>query len=513
MARTRHLPIRTMKTQPHPTPPSSHTNPRGNLTAACTRRTVQDQPRRCPHPESAATRALYTCTQVDAPAKWQIGSRRCHDIQRRIPGSSDAATCHQERITMSHEGACIGCEVFRDQYRAAEDAIARRLAAEARLDPQRQARVQAEARALVEATRRRLARHGPFEQLLASYDLSTEEGLSLMLLAEALLRIPDAATAERLVADHLAGRDWSLPEANGPALLQLAARALNLAGGLFGAVHRPVPEPRHVVARLVARLGERPALAAVRQGMKILAGHFVAGQTLTEARAREHPGERYTYDRLGESARTSEDADRYTAAYLETIESLAGHGAADVMQAPGVSIKLSALHPRFDFAHWPESRSALIARVRELALAARASGIGLTLDAEEAARTEPLLDVFETVFADPALADWDGFGLAVQAYQKRARGILEWLAGLGSRIGRRIPLRLVKGAYWDAEIRLAQRKGLDGYPVFTRKAATDVSYLACAGYLHAHPEHFHAQYATHNAHTVAWLLTRYGDRT
>src|SRR5690606_25172549 len=260
--------------------------------------------------------------------------------------------------------------------------------------------------------------------------------------------------------------------------------------------------------RLVGRVGEPVIRLAVRQAMKIMGHQFVMGRTIGEALARGRKGDnaryRYSFDMLGEAALTQDDADRYLRAYHGAIDALGGSGRFDdEIAAPSISVKLSALHPRYEHAKRERVLAELAPRVLDLARRARQHRIGVTIDAEEADRLEVSLDVFEAAWTDPSLAGWDGFGIVVQAYQKRAPFVIDWTIDLARRHGRRIPVRLVKGAYWDSEVKRSQVDGHDGYPVFTRKPNTDVSYLACARRMLESADAVYPMFATHNAHTIA----------
>ena len=371
-------------------------------------------------------------------------------------------------------------------------------------------RAEAQATRLVDAVRARRA--SGLDAFLHAYGLSTDEGVLLMCIAEALLRIPDEPTRERLIRDKLAAADWERHLGrSGSVLVNASTWALMLTGRLV----RLHDETGHGLAaslrRLMARVGEPVVTEAVTQAMRILGRQFVMARTIGQAVARARPlqaqGWRFSYDMLGESARTMADAERYAASYAAAITAVgAAGGSGDVRTAPGISVKLSALHPRFEEAQIGRVRAELVPRVRQLARAAAAAGIGLTIDAEESDRLAPTLDVIAALASDPALAGWDGLGAVVQAYLRVAPRVIEHLAGLARRCGRRLMLRLVKGAYWDAEIKRAQELGLAGYPVLTRKATTDVSYLACAGRMLAASDAFYPQFATHNAHTIAAVL-------
>ncbi|MFZ5621750.1 MAG: bifunctional proline dehydrogenase/L-glutamate gamma-semialdehyde dehydrogenase PutA [Pseudomonadota bacterium] len=401
------------------------------------------------------------------------------------------------------------------QYRSDETASARPLLAVARLDADAAAAVRSHALALA----RRVREHRPsggIDALLREYDLSTQEGVLLMCLAEALLRIPDEATAERLIRDTLARGHWDRHLGHSESLLVNASTWGLVIGGRVlggaGASNEPVHD---LLRRLAGRLGEGALRVALGRAMRLLADEFVLGTDLPTALARVHPDAltRYSFDCLGEAAQTAADARAYLDSYHAAIAALAPQGDAGApLRAPGISVKLSALHPRYEFAQAARVRAELGPRLLELAQAARRAGIGLTLDAEEADRLDLMLDLFEQVYRAPELDGWPGLGLAVQAYQKRARAVIAWLIELARQQERRIPVRLVKGAYWDSEIKRAQERGLDGYPVYTRKAATDVCYLACARDLLAARDIVYPQFATHNAYTLAYLLHSAGRR-
>ena len=349
---------------------------------------------------------------------------------------------------------------------------------------------------------------------LAEYGLSSREGVALMCLAEALLRVPDTETIDALIEDKIAASDWAahLGQSSSP-LVNASTWALLLTGKVLGDTEEGLAGALHGA---VKRLGEPVIRAAVAQAMRELGHQFVLGRDMGEAKARaaelEAQGYSFSYDMLGEAARTEADARRYHLAYSDSITALADVGrGAPIRERPGVSVKLSALHPRYEFAQRARVMTELVARIRALALLAKSAGIGLNVDAEEADRLDLSLDVIEEVLADPALAGWDGFGVVVQAYGKRAAHVIDWTYALAGLHGRRIMVRLVKGAYWDTEIKRAQMQGLAGFPVFTRKASTDVAYLACARKLLGMTDRLYPQFATHNAHTVAAVLHMAGD--
>ena len=373
------------------------------------------------------------------------------------------------------------------------------------------------ARGLVAAVRRDRLGKGGIDAFLHEYALSSPEGVALLCLAEALLRIPDAETVDRLIRDKIGSADWESHLGRSESMfINASTWALMLTGRLLHIVS-PAPDLRTVLRRFVARSSEPVLRQAVTAAMHIIGRQFVMGRTIGEAleraRGAEQQGYRHSYDMLGEAAHTAADAARYAAAYDDAIAAIGrSWGGRIIADAPGISIKLSALHPRYEMAQRARVLSEVSLILLELSRHARGAGIGLTIDAEEADRLDLSLDLFEALALSPDLADWDGLGLAVQAYQKRALPVIEWLADLARRSGRRLMVRLVKGAYWDSEIKRTQELGLDGYPVYTRKVATDVSYLACARRLLAFGPIFYPQFATHNAHTVAALLEFAGER-
>jgi RHH-type transcriptional regulator, proline utilization regulon repressor / proline dehydrogenase / delta 1-pyrroline-5-carboxylate dehydrogenase len=407
---------------------------------------------------------------------------------------------------------------IRDAHRLDETEADARIIAAAEIPAEARDRVAATAERLVEAVRRERLGKGGLDAFLHEYALSSPEGVALMCLAEALLRIPDAETVDRLIRDKIAPADWeSHLGHSGSVFVNASTWALMLTGRILQPEHASTDLGR-VLRRFASRAGEPVWRQTVTAAMRILAGQFVMGRTIEEglARARgdERHGYRHSFDMLGEAARTMADAERYRAAYEHAIAAI-GKAAAGrlVTEAPGISVKLSALHPRYEMAQRERILRELLPSLLGLARHARDTGSGFTIDAEEADRLELSLDLIEALALAPELAGWDGFGLAVQAYQKRALPLIDWLADLASRARRRIMVRLVKGAYWDTEIKRAQERGLDTYPVFTRKVATDVSYLACAKRLLAAGDAFYPQFATHNAHTVASILEFAGGRT
>ena len=407
---------------------------------------------------------------------------------------------------------------IRQAHRSDETACVAALMAEAAVEPEQQLRILARARRLAERVRKARGDQLGVEAFLHEYALSTREGIMLMCLAEALLRIPDPETADRLIRDKLSFGDWQRHLGHSDSLFVNASTwGLMLTGRFVRVDSEDEGEVGTRFARLVHRLGEPVVRQAILQAMRVLGRHFVLGQTIEgairRAREPEQKGYRYSYDMLGEAARTMADAERYQAAYRDAIAAIVGAARGDdLMTRPGVSIKLSALHPRYELAQHQRLIKELLPCVIELLGGARAGRITVTIDAEEVDRLEPSLDLFERLAAAPELRGWDGLGLAVQAYQKRAFAVIAWLEAVASRHQRRIPVRLVKGAYWDTEIKRAQEQGLSGYPVFTRKLATDVSYLACARRLLAGKDAFYPQFATHNAQTLASIVEFAGSR-
>ncbi|WP_425045615.1 bifunctional proline dehydrogenase/L-glutamate gamma-semialdehyde dehydrogenase PutA [Primorskyibacter sp. S87] len=354
---------------------------------------------------------------------------------------------------------------------------------------------------------------GMMEVFLAEYGLSTDEGIALMCLAEALLRVPDADTIDALIEDKIAPSDWGrhLGQSSSP-LVNASTWALMLTGKVLEDSTSPVGALRGAIKRL----GEPVIRTAVSRAMKEMGRQFVLGETIASAMGRasamEDKGYTYSYDMLGEAARTDSDAARYHLAYSKAISAIAeACSSEDIRANPGISVKLSALHPRYEVAQEQRVMDELVPRLEALALLAKAAGMGLNVDAEEADRLSLSLQVIETVMANPALKGWDGFGVVVQAYGPRAGQVIDALYEMATRYDRKLMVRLVKGAYWDTEVKRAQVEGVDGFPVFTRKAATDVSYIANARKLLNMTDRVYPQFATHNAHTVSAILHMAGD--
>ncbi len=408
---------------------------------------------------------------------------------------------------------------IRDAHRLDETEADARILAAAEIPADSRDRIAATARRLVVAVRRERLGRGGLDAFLQEYALSSPEGVALMCIAEALLRIPDSETVDRLIRDKIASADWQRHLGHSGSLFVNASTwALMLTGRLLRS-ESPGGDADlgSILRRFIARSGEPVWRQAVTAAMRILADQFIMGRTIEEAlgraRGAERHGYRHSFDMLGEAARTMEDAERYHGAYRRAIAAIgkAASGRA-IEAAPGISVKLSALHPRYEMAQHGRVMRELLPSLLALARDARALGIGFTIDAEEADRLELSLDLIEALALAPDLAGWDGLGLALQAYQTRALAVVDWLGELASRARRRLMLRLVKGAYWDSEIKRAQERGVESYPVFTRKVATDVSYLACARRMLDAGAAFYPQFATHNAHTLAAILELAGGR-
>jgi RHH-type proline utilization regulon transcriptional repressor/proline dehydrogenase/delta 1-pyrroline-5-carboxylate dehydrogenase len=399
-----------------------------------------------------------------------------------------------------------GLPNFQAPYAPPDQDLAAGLLAGAARDVAAESRIDARATRLVEAIRARATGLGGVEDFLHAYSLSTKEGLALMVLAEALLRVPDDATADRLIEDKLAAGRWLDSEVKSTALL-VSASAWTL--GIAARIIHPGETPETILDTVARRLGLPAMRAAIRQAMRLIGSHFVLGQTIEEALARAggHRDFRYSFDMLGEGARTTADAEKYFSAYASAIAAIGARaGNAALPGRPGISVKLSALHPRYEAISRERVLAELVPRTLALARMAKGRDLQFTVDAEEADRLELSLEIIAAVLADPSLAGWDGFGLAVQAYQKRALAVIDWIAEAAETLNRRLTVRLVKGAYWDTEIKRAQERGLPDYPVFTRKAMTDLCYMACAKKLLAARARLFPQFATHNALTVASVI-------
>lgn len=400
-------------------------------------------------------------------------------------------------------------KTIREYYLADESNVIRELMANAKLSESDRTTISANAAQLVTKVRNESS-PSMMEKFLGEYGLTTKEGVALMCLAEALLRVPDSTTIDALIEDKVTSGNWGdhLGQSNS-SLVNSSTWALLLTGKLIApAEDKGVTQ---TLRGMIKRLGEPVVRTAVGQAMKELGRQFVLGRTIEEAtkRARklEKQGYSYSYDMLGEAARTDADALRYHKAYSDAIGELTPaciHD--DIRMNPGISVKLSALHARYEFAQRERVMTELVERTLSLALQAKDANMGFNIDAEEADRLDISLDVIEAVLSSPELEGWDGFGIVVQAFGPRAAHVLDWLYNLASRLDRKIMIRLVKGAYWDAEIKRAQEMGLDGFPVFTRKVNSDLSYICCAEKLLGMTDRIYPQFATHNAHSVASVL-------
>lgn len=373
---------------------------------------------------------------------------------------------------------------------------------------------------LVKYVRENTSDEGGMDAFLKQYDLSSEEGVLLMCIAEALLRIPDADTADRLISDKITAANWEQHLGESESLFVNASTwGLMLTGKLLDYEDTKSRKPGKVLGRLASRAGEPVVRAAMRQAMRIMGHQYVMGRDIDEALKRsvknENAAYRYSFDMLGEAALTEKDAQRYFEAYRHAIERIGMSprgGLDDPLRAHSISVKLSALHPRYEYTHPDRVLKELGSRLLSLTQLAMEKGIALTMDAEEADRLEISLQVFRKVRLDKSLAGYNGLGLAVQTYQRRATAVVDFIGALAKEADCRISMRLVKGAYWDTEIKLAQEFGLESYPVFTRKVHTDISYLACAKRTLEFGESIYPQFATHNAHTLATILEYAGGR-
>lgn len=403
-----------------------------------------------------------------------------------------------------------------EAYRMDETKCVERLIPLATLPPGQLVQIADIARQLVEETRAYKKKQGKIDSLLHQYDLSTEEGISLMSMAEALLRIPDKATMDKFISDKISTQEWKNHLGGNSFFINAATWSLILTGKVYAPTLDNQKNLLSSLKRASSRLGVAMIRPFILQMMKAIGNQFVLGQTieaaLTRAEDLEKMGYRFSYDMLGEAARTESDAKHYFKAYQDAIDAIGkvAHGK-NIIENPGISVKLSALHPRYEYTQRERVLKELPPLLLSLAKQAKKYNIGLTIDAEEADRLDLSLDIFEILYGDPALEDWEGFGIVVQAYQKRALPVINWLSALTKRYKKRMMVRLVKGAYWDAEIKISQINGFKNYPVFTRKASTDVSYLACAKALLDQPEQFYPQFGTHNAYSVAAIMEMAGN--
>ena len=415
-------------------------------------------------------------------------------------------------MTPVRDRSAIATMLFAD-----EAAVVRALAIEATLSVEQQRQVAELARQLVAAVRAGRRTQGGIDAFMQEYSLSSEEGVVLMCLAEALLRIPDAETQDRLIADKIGGKDWEGHLGQSESLfVNASAWGLMLTGRFMELGKGAKSDIGGYLKRLVSRSGEPFIRNAMKQAMRIMGKQFVLGRTIDEAlsiaKPLESEGYRFSYDMLGEAAFTMEDAKRYFTSYRDALKTIGAKSKGDsIFGRASISVKLSALHPRYEEKQEARVMAELLPKVAELCVLAKSLDVALTIDAEEVNRLDLSLELFKHLAEDARLKGWNGLGLAVQAYSKRAKSTLEWLADLAAATGRRLPVRLVKGAYWDTEIKRAQEAGLPAYPLFTRKVSTDVSYLACAKFLLARRDVFYPQFATHNAHTLAAISVMAGN--
>jgi RHH-type proline utilization regulon transcriptional repressor/proline dehydrogenase/delta 1-pyrroline-5-carboxylate dehydrogenase len=404
---------------------------------------------------------------------------------------------------------------IRDFYRIDENLAVEHILPDAEVNMCARSRAWDRARKMVLQIRNDQDGSGVVEALLNEYSLSSAEGVVLMCLAEALLRVPDKRTQDKLISDKLSKGQWSSHLGNSDSLFVNASSwGLLLTGGLVNYANQK--NKFGILKQTLGKVGEPVIRKAMNIAMKVMGQQFVMGETIEDAVKRAEEKERkgyvYSYDMLGEGARTQKDADDYFDAYAQAIKTIgkAAKGKGP-RKSPGISVKLSAIHPRYEFTHRERVMEEIPTKLKQLCLLAKEYNIGLTVDAEESERLDISLDIIEKVFSAPELADWDGFGLAVQSYQKRALYVIDWLRELTEKVGRKLMVRLVKGAYWDTEIKNAQKDGLEHFPVFTRKSSTDVSYHACANRLLDYRDTIYPQFATHNAYTAAVIVELAGD--
>ncbi|MGL1958041.1 MAG: bifunctional proline dehydrogenase/L-glutamate gamma-semialdehyde dehydrogenase PutA [Colwellia sp.] len=416
-----------------------------------------------------------------------------------------------------------GCPIrqkIREFYRVDENVAINYILPAAEVNMSARSRAWERARKMVLQIRKDQEGNGAIDALLNEYSLSSEEGVVLMCLAEALLRVPDKHTQDALIRDKISQGQWSAHLGSSDSLFVNASSwGLLITGSVVGYTDKRKQDRFGLLKKTIGRLGEPVIRKSMNFAMKIMGKQFVMGETIIEATERslikEKQGYVYSYDMLGEGARTMADADRYLKSYQEAIDVI-GQVALntchnDPRKVPGISVKLSAIHPRYEFTHKERVMAEVVPKLKMLCLQAKTYNIGLTVDAEESERLDISLDVIEAVFTDKDLGNWQGFGMALQSYQKRAIFVVDWLRDITLRTKRKMMVRLVKGAYWDAEIKNAQKEGLIDFPVFTRKFSTDVSYHACANKLLDYRDTIFPQFATHNAYTAATIVELAGD--
>lgn len=403
-------------------------------------------------------------------------------------------------------------DVITNAYRMDETVCLDKIIPEATLPPEQCQRIEVLAKELVLHTRESMEKNGKIDVLLNKYDLSTEEGIALMCLAEALLRIPDKQTLDQFISDKISKADWydHLSKDNS-FFVNAATWSLVLSGKIYSPYINQEKNLLNSIKKAGSRLGASVIRPIILKMMKAIGNQFVMGETIQSALHRaiayQAKGYTFSYDMLGESARTQEDAAIYEQAYIDAITAIGKTATEiDLNKNPGISVKLSALYPRYEYNQYKNVMRILPQKLLTLAQLAKQFNIGLNVDAEEADRLDLHLDIFAEVLADASLTGWNGLGLAIQAYQKRTYYVLDWLIDLAQRHHKKINVRLVKGAYWDAEIKTTQVFGYSDYPVFTRKNSTDVAYLACARKMLANRNSIYSQFATHNAYSIAAIL-------
>ena len=406
---------------------------------------------------------------------------------------------------------------IRDFYHIDEAQSVAHILPEAEVSMRARSRAWERARTLVLRIRKEQEGHGGVDALLNEYSLSSEEGVVLMCLAEALLRVPDKSTQDELIRDKLAKGQWSSHLGNSDSLfVNASAWGLMFTGNMVNYANERKKAQFGLLKKTMGRMGEPVIRKAMNIAMKVMGKQFVMGESIEDAVERAQEKEKigyvYSYDMLGEGARTEKDAKRYYRSYEQAIDVIgqAANGKGP-RKSPGISVKLSAIHAKYDALNYEKAVPAIAERLKSLCLQAKKYDIGLTVDAEESERLDISLDIIETVFSDTDLTDWNGFGVAVQAYQKRAIFVIEWIRDITLKYNKKMMVRLVKGAYWDTEIKHTQQGGFEDFPVFTRKASTDVSYHACANRLLAYRDSIYPQFATHNAYTASVILELAAD--
>ena len=415
---------------------------------------------------------------------------------------------------------CLTRQKIREFYRIDENVAVDHILPFAEVNVSARSRAWERARQMVLKIRQDQEGNGAIDALLNEYSLSSEEGVVLMCLAEALLRVPDKHTQDALIRDKISQGQWSSHlGASDSLFVNASSWGLLITGSMVGYADKRNQDRFGLLKKVIGRLGEPVIRKSMNYAMKVMGKQFVMGETIADATERaankEQQGYVYSYDMLGEGARTMEDAERYLKSYQDAIDVIGAvakdSNKNDPRRVPGISVKLSAIHPRYEFTHKNRVMNEIVPKLKALCLQAKKYNIGLTVDAEESERLDISLDIIEAVFTDTDLGDWQGFGIALQSYQKRAIFVVDWLRELTLRTNRRMMVRLVKGAYWDTEIKNAQKEGMSHFPVFTRKSSTDVSYHACANKLLDYRDSIYPQFATHNAYTAATIVELAGD--